>query len=133
MEIENKTRACAHAAYQCSGTRLEGFKFCLLHILQDPQAPYTNCAYTFPLSGHRCHLAAPRHDRTKNKHFSNFCFEHSRLSQRTKTRAVAGKMQRPDTVEGHLGDLTHYVRLQKTENEDEEVDVEGLSNDPLSE
>lgn len=132
VEIENKTRACSNASYHCSVARVEGYKFCIMHILQDPLAPYTNCAYTYPLSGHRCTLAAPRHDRQKNKHFSNYCFEHSRLFQLTKTRNVTGKMQRPDTVEAHLGNLTHYVRLKQGEDEDEDVDVEGMSKDPLS-
>lgn len=130
-EIENKTKACAHPGYQCSVTRLDGHKYCIQHILQDKQAPYTNCAYSFPLSGHRCPLAAPR--QKNNKHFSNYCFEHSRLIQLTKTRGMAGRMQRPDTVEAHLGSLTHYVRIQKGDNEDEEVDVEGMSKDPFSE
>lgn len=132
VEIENKTKACSNASFQCSVARLEGFKYCILHILQDKQSPYTSCAYTFPLSGHRCPLAAPRQ---KNKHFSNYCFEHSRLFQLTKTRNLAGRMQRPDTVEAHLGSLTHYVRLQKTDpdKEDEDVDVESMSKDPLSE
>lgn len=127
-EIENKTKACSNASFHCSATRLDGYKYCLQHILQDQLAPYTRCAYTFPISGQVCRSAAPLQ---KNKLFSNYCFEHSRLTQLTKTRSLAGRMQRPDTVEAHLGSLTHYVRLQKA-NEDEEVDVEGMSKDPLS-
>lgn len=136
VEIEKKTRGCAYSSFQCSLPRLEGLNFCLRHILQDPNAPYSQCAYNFPLSGHRCPLAAPRHDRQKNKHCSNFCFEHSRLSQLTKTHNLAGKIKYPDSVEAHLGNLTHYVRLANDGAEEEDVDVESvepMSKDPLSE
>lgn len=128
VEIENKTKACSNVSFQCSATRLDGYKYCVQHILQDTEAPYTICAFTFPLSGHRCALAAPG-----QKHFSNYCFEHSRLVQLTKTRDLASKMQDPHSVEAQLGSLTHYVRMQKGADEDEEVDVEGISKDPLSE
>ena len=100
-EIENKSKACSNASYQCSAMRVDGFKYCIQHILQDKAAPYTQCAYTFPLSSHRCPLAAPQLYRTNEA-----------------TRKCGG---------------TLYVRLLKNGTEDEEVNVESMSLDPLSE
>ena len=53
--IENKSKACSNASYQCSAMRVDGFKYCIQHILQDKAAPYTQCAYTFPLSFSSCY------------------------------------------------------------------------------
>ena len=40
-EIENKSKACSNASYQCSAAmRVDGFKYCIQHILQDKAAIY---------------------------------------------------------------------------------------------
>lgn len=136
LEIEKKSKTCSNPTFACSLKRVESNEFCLRHILQDPNAPYKQCLYMYPVSGKQCAQAAPKHDLKKDKHFSLFCFEHSRLSQLTKTRTQIGKLARPTTVDGHLATLTHYTLLDKTGAADDEiVDVEALpplSCDPIS-
>jgi len=47
-EIENKTKACSNRTYDCTIPRIAGYDFCTRHILQDPRAPYKQCAYIYP-------------------------------------------------------------------------------------
>ena len=35
----------------CHGQRLEGYEFCIKHILEDKSAPYRPCAYTAESQG----------------------------------------------------------------------------------
>lgn len=110
-EIANKTKACSNIAYECSLPRIDGFDYCLRHILQDHHAPYKQC--TFLLSnGKRCLKPAPKYDPKKDI-FTSFCYEHSRLSQLTKTRASIGKFKCIETNDTILNDLSHHINVSK--------------------
>lgn len=126
-EIENKTKACSNIVYDCTLPRIEGYGYCLKHILQDPKAPYKQCAYLYPINGKRCTQPAPKYDPKKDV-FTNYCFEHSRLSQLTKTRNTVGKFQNVETNETLLHGLAHHVnagRANKSHlNDDRENDVD---------
>lgn len=115
-EITNKTKTCSNVAYECSLPRIDGYEYCIRHILQDPVAPYKQC--TFLLSnGKRCLQPAPKYDPKKDI-LTSFCFEHSRLSQQIKTRTSIGKYKRIDTTESILNDLSHHVNATKLKHSD---------------
>lgn len=111
IEIANKTKACSNIAYECSLSRIDGYDYCIRHILQDPLAPYKQC--TFLLSnGKRCLQPAPKYDPKKDI-LTSCCFEHSRQSQLTKTRNSIGKYKHVETTETILNDLSHHINLSK--------------------
>lgn len=115
-EITNKTKSCSNVAYECTLPRIDGYEYCIRHILQDPIAPYKQC--TFLLSnGKRCLQPAPKYDPKKDI-LTSFCFEHSRLSQLIKTRTSIGKYKRIDTTESILNDLAHHVNATKSKHLD---------------
>lgn len=106
-EIANKTKVCSNIAYECSLPRIDGYEYCLRHILQDPHAPYKQCTFLLT-NGKRCLQPAPKYDPKKDI-FTSFCYEHSRLSQRNKTRTTVGKFKRVETNETLLKELSHHV------------------------
>ncbi|XP_054161748.1 KAT8 regulatory NSL complex subunit 2-like [Oppia nitens] len=54
---------CAYVHRICLQNRLEGFNYCIRHILEDRSAPFRQCSYIHPQSGKRCPNAARRTDR----------------------------------------------------------------------
>ncbi|XP_055700719.1 KAT8 regulatory NSL complex subunit 2 isoform X2 [Phlebotomus papatasi] len=135
LEIENKTKACSFSKYDCGGQRLVGYEYCLKHILQDPRAPYKQCAYAYPITGKRCLQPAPKYESRRNVAFTNFCFEHSRLNQLSKTQATTGKLKHLETQESFLNELSHYVKTEPSQipAQDTEVDVVTPCLDPFLE
>uniref|UniRef100_A0A1Q3F370 KAT8 regulatory NSL complex subunit 2 n=1 Tax=Culex tarsalis TaxID=7177 RepID=A0A1Q3F370_CULTA len=116
MEIEKKTKACSNASYECSLPRLENFSFCKRHILQDARAPFKQCAFFFASNGKRCLEPAPKYDNKKD-YGTNYCFEHSRLTQLTKTKSTIGKYTPLETTETLLHQLAHHVKVDKAKQQ----------------
>ncbi|XP_059620244.1 KAT8 regulatory NSL complex subunit 2 [Phlebotomus argentipes] len=136
VEIENKTKACAFTKHDCTLPRLVGFEYCLKHILQDPKAPYKQCAYAYPITGKKCLQPAPKYESRRNIAFTNFCFEHSRLNQLSKTQSTTGKLKHLETQESLLNELSHYVKVDKSPSisgQEAEVDVTTPCLDPFLE
>ncbi|XP_037908204.1 KAT8 regulatory NSL complex subunit 2 isoform X2 [Hermetia illucens] len=135
IEIENKSKACSNPTYDCSIPRVEGFEFCIRHILQDPRAPYKQCAYTYPSNGKKCLQPAPKYDGKKEPGLTNYCFEHSRLIQLTKTRNTVGKYKQVETNEAFMNELTHHIKIDGSSTNftetDEEIDVVSANADPF--
>lgn len=59
IELKNK-KQCTYEAFQCNQLCLEGYKYCLRHILNDKNAPFKQCSYTYQNNGKRCHLPASK-------------------------------------------------------------------------
>lgn len=116
MEIEKKSKACSNASYECSLPRLENFSFCKRHILQDARAPFKQCAFFFASNGKRCLEPAPKYDNKKD-YGTNYCFEHSRLTQLTKTKSTIGKYTPLETTETLLHQLAHHVKVDKAKQQ----------------
>nr|XP_029735167.1 KAT8 regulatory NSL complex subunit 2-like isoform X1 [Aedes albopictus] len=112
MEIEKKSKACSNQSYECTLPRLEQYNFCKRHILQDSRAPYKQCAFFFASNGKRCLEPAPKYDNKKD-YGTNYCFEHSRLTQLTKTKSTIGKYTPLETTETLLHNLAHHVKVDK--------------------
>lgn len=107
-EIEQKTKACSNIVYDCTLPRIDGYEFCLKHILQDPKAPYKQCCYTYPRSSKRCVHPAPKKDV-----YTNFCFEHSRQTQLAITKAKCGTFRNVETNDTLLRELAHHVDVER--------------------
>lgn len=103
-DIEQKTKACSNFAFDCSLPRVDGYEFCLKHILLDPKAPYKQCSFTYPRTSKRCRQPAPKRDV-----YTNLCFEHSRQTQLHMTRSRYGTFRNVDTNETLLRDLAHRL------------------------
>ncbi|XP_058456952.1 KAT8 regulatory NSL complex subunit 2 isoform X2 [Malaya genurostris] len=146
MEIEKKSKVCSNLTYDCTLPRLEQYNYCKRHILQDSRAPYKQCAFFFASNGKRCQEPAPKYDNKKD-YGTNYCFEHSRLTQLTKTKSTIGKHTPIETTETLLHNLTHHVKVDKSkqhqfancsalkisvhdDEEDGDVDVVTPSVDP---
>lgn len=50
----NNKPLCSFSAKLCNLRRLNGYAFCVRHILEDPSAPFKQCAYVVKTSGLRC-------------------------------------------------------------------------------
>ncbi|XP_058121882.1 KAT8 regulatory NSL complex subunit 2 [Anopheles ziemanni] len=112
QEIERKAKVCANTLYECSLPRVESYAYCIRHILQDPKAPYKQCGFFYP-NGRRCPEPSPRYD-AKKDYGTNYCFEHSRQTQLSKTKSTIGKLVPVETTETLLHSLAHHVKVDKT-------------------
>lgn len=134
-EIENKTKACSNPTFDCSLPRVDGFDYCIRHILLDPKAPYKQCTYLYSSNARKCTQPAPKTDGKKEIGLTNYCFEHSRLVQLTKARNSAGKFKESETTESHLNNLSHHIKIDKgikpEYDFDKETDLSNLTVDPF--
>lgn len=89
----------------CMQNRLEGYEYCLRHILEDKNAPFKQCSYTSGKSGKKCTNAAPKSDRK-----DGYCLEHSRRAVLMRQRA-ARKKRPKETPETLLEGLDHYSKF----------------------
>ncbi|KAJ8927027.1 hypothetical protein NQ314_020590 [Rhamnusium bicolor] len=62
IELQNK-KQCSCQPYECTQLTLDGYKFCLKHILQDKNSPFKQCSFVYTNNGKRCQLPAPRGDK----------------------------------------------------------------------
>ncbi|XP_037936954.1 KAT8 regulatory NSL complex subunit 2-like [Teleopsis dalmanni] len=130
QEIENKAKSCSNPTFECSLPRLEGYEFCLRHILRDVNSPYRQCAYLYPNS-RKCPNAVLKHDIKKDPALTMLCFEHNRQVQLSKTHTSIGKLLRAETNDSLLHGLSHHLNFDKitkepevaTEPDEEEIDV----------
>jgi len=100
---------CNYTTHLCHGQRLQGYEFCIRHILEDKTAAYKPCAFTGEAAGGqvtKCPRAAPRTSRGEG-----FCREHSRavvsarhrLRKRTRERGAGDR-----STEALMESLNHY-------------------------
>ncbi|XP_044142936.1 KAT8 regulatory NSL complex subunit 2 [Bufo gargarizans] len=98
--------SCAYAHRPCSQPRLEGYEFCIKHILEDRNAPYKQCSYVSSKNSRRCSSAAPKPDK---KDGVSFCAEHSRRNALA-LQAQIKKSNTGPTSESLLYQLSSYAR-----------------------
>ncbi|XP_059145382.1 INO80 complex subunit D-like [Physella acuta] len=53
---------CSFSGKLCNQRRLNGYGFCIRHILEDPNAPFKRCAYVAKSSNQMCTQAIPKHE-----------------------------------------------------------------------
>ncbi|KAJ8319726.1 hypothetical protein KUTeg_002725 [Tegillarca granosa] len=58
----DKKPLCSFSGKVCNQHRLNGYAFCVRHILEDPTAPFKRCAYVAKSSKQTCTQAIPQHE-----------------------------------------------------------------------
>lgn len=58
-----QTRKCLYASFECLQPCHEGYSYCLRHILEDPNAPFKQCAFIYNSNGRKCQNPAPKLDK----------------------------------------------------------------------
>jgi len=94
---------CNYSPHLCHGQRLQGYEFCIRHILEDKSAPYKPCAYTAESGGQGCPRAAPRTSRGEG-----YCREHSRAVVTARSRA--GRKRGGGSNQALQESLGHYKK-----------------------
>ena len=61
-ELQNK-KQCEYQPYECTQLTLDGYNYCLRHILSDKSAPYKSCSYVYSHNAKRCYMPAPKIDK----------------------------------------------------------------------
>ncbi|KAL3836012.1 hypothetical protein ACJMK2_021467 [Sinanodonta woodiana] len=59
--VDNKP-LCSFSSKVCNQRRLNGYAFCVRHILEDPTAPFRRCAYVAKSSKQTCTQPIPQHE-----------------------------------------------------------------------
>jgi KAT8 regulatory NSL complex subunit 2 len=93
----------------CLQNRLEGYDFCIRHILFDRNAPFKQCSYVHPQSNKRCPNAARRTERKDSTlcpwHIKKLCLKRKQaVNQSHRMRETTGTK----SVARLLRDLEHY-------------------------
>ncbi|GFN94646.1 kat8 regulatory nsl complex subunit 2-like [Plakobranchus ocellatus] len=96
--MSEKDAFCKYSHRVCTQNCLEGYNFCIRHILEDKTAPYKQCAY-MTKTGRRCPSAAPKQEKKEG-----FCSAHNRKSLLARQR-LARKRRPRETGEGLLEEL----------------------------
>lgn len=125
-----KIKYCANPTYECSLMRIEGYDYCIRHILRDPRSNYRQCSHVYS-NGRKCINAVPKYDNKKEQILTTLCFEHNRQTQLQKTHLNVGRIRsRVETNETLLHSLSSHINVEdikpeipKTEPDDDEIDV----------
>ncbi|XP_067003681.1 KAT8 regulatory NSL complex subunit 2 isoform X2 [Anabrus simplex] len=107
---------CEYQDHTCSRSRLEGYEYCVRHILEDKSAPFKQCNYVYSNNGRRCIMPAPKTD----KRDSGFCAEHTRKAQLVRQKSSRRHVPPPST-ETLLLSLAHYARPESQNNDNNAV------------
>ncbi|XP_077541655.1 KAT8 regulatory NSL complex subunit dim gamma-tubulin 1 [Haemaphysalis longicornis] len=97
-------KLCNYMHRVCLQARIDGYEYCMRHILEDKTAPFRQCAYTHAQSGRRCAYAAPKTDKRES-----LCHFHARKA--LQHRRSSGKKQHlVETPQKVIESLEHYCR-----------------------
>lgn len=100
---------CNYVHRICMQNRLEGYNYCIRHILEDKTAPFRQCSFIHIQTGKRCSNASPRSE--KKECF--LCPWHSKMAQRSKI--LAKRRQQSNISNYRLSDIldqsiqSHYM------------------------
>lgn len=92
---------CNYAHRTCMHNRIDGYEFCMKHILEDKMAPFKQCGFISNKNGKKCPNAAPKSDRK-----DGYCPEHAKKAAILRQRA-SRKRQPDETAETLLEELDH--------------------------
>ncbi|XP_069703701.1 KAT8 regulatory NSL complex subunit 2 isoform X2 [Periplaneta americana] len=112
--LNSSKPTCSYPAHECSGQRVEGYDYCIRHILEDKTAPYRLCGYVYLGNSRRCIMPTLKGDKRE----SGFCAEHARKAQLARQKSSRRHVP-PPSAESFLLSLSHYSNI-------ESVDMEAL-------
>lgn len=90
---------CKYSHHVCMQNCVDGYDYCIHHILEDKTAPYKQCIY-MTKSGRRCFMAAPKQERK-----DGYCSEHAKKASYARQR-LSRKRRPKETVESLLEELS---------------------------
>lgn len=130
QDIE-KAKACSNPTYECSLPRLDGYEYCIRHILRDGKGNFRQCSFVYASNNRKCMNAVPKHDLKKDPNMTTYCFEHTRQMQLQKTHQKMGKYRRFETNDALMNSLAHHLNVEESIEkttpqsceQDEEIDV----------
>lgn len=105
--VHDEDVLCQYSHRTCSQNCLEGYDFCIRHILEDKAAPYKQCAY-MTKAGRKCPAAAPKLEKKEA-----FCLSHNRKSLLARQR-LARKRRPGETGETLLEELVALTSAATT-------------------
>ena len=108
----SQQQLCSYVHRICLQNRLDGFNYCIRHILEDRSAPFRQCSYIHPQSGKRCPNAARRTERRD----STLCPWHLKKIYLKRKQAAIQQMRlrseehnkRNDEIRKAMTDLEHF-------------------------
>ncbi|XP_035207958.1 KAT8 regulatory NSL complex subunit 2-like isoform X2 [Stegodyphus dumicola] len=103
---------CRYIHRFCNQTRLDGYNYCIRHILEDKSAPFRQCTYVHSVNKKRCTNAAPKTDKSEKRDGSLCPWHAKRALQKTKF-LCSKKKTREGTASSLLRDLEHYCSNSK--------------------
>uniref|UniRef100_A0A0B6ZVD4 KAT8 regulatory NSL complex subunit 2 n=2 Tax=Arion vulgaris TaxID=1028688 RepID=A0A0B6ZVD4_9EUPU len=89
---------CKYSHRICMQNCVDGYDYCIRHILEDKTVPFKQCAY-MTKSGRRCFMAAPKQERK-----DGYCAEHAKKTFLARQR-MSRKRRPKETVESLLEEL----------------------------
>lgn len=109
---QSSSPLCGYTHRICLQNRLEGYEFCIRHILFDKNAPFKQCSYVHPQSNKRCPNAARRTERKDSTlcpwHIKKLCLKRKQ-AERLSHRPVRDTASSPSkSMPRLLRDLEHY-------------------------
>ncbi|RWS11728.1 KAT8 regulatory NSL complex subunit 2-like protein [Dinothrombium tinctorium] len=109
---------CAYTHRICLQNKLDGFDYCIRHILVDKSAPFKQCSFIHPHSGKRCPNAARRTERRDSTlcpwHIKKLYLKRKQQQQQQftviddETCSATTANGRGQSVKNLLKDLEHY-------------------------
>lgn len=93
---------CNYSHRTCMHNRLDGYEFCVKHILEDKCAPFKQCSFISLKNGKRCINAAPKSDKR-----DGYCAEHAKTTAVMRQKS-SRKRQPSESAETLLECIDHY-------------------------
>lgn len=120
-----KSQKCTFTVYECTQKCIDGYAYCHHHILNDPNAPYKQCAFVYNTNGRKCYNSAAKLDRRDSV---AYCPEHTRKAQIARIRSTS-RHTLPPSPELMLLSLSHY---SKPDEDEDDSNQENKVLDPFS-
>ncbi|XP_015790052.1 KAT8 regulatory NSL complex subunit 2 [Tetranychus urticae] len=108
---------CSYIHRICLQNKLDGFDYCIRHILVDKSAPFKQCTFIHPISNKRCPNAARKSERSSQIlcpwHIKKMFLKskHHQLHQQLQQNIEEAKAKR-EGLSGLLLQLEHYAYSQ---------------------
>ena len=85
--VDNKP-LCSYSAKLCKQRRINGYAFCIRHILEDPSAPFRQCSHVAKYNQQKCSNAIPA---TEDRDFCNSHMQIAGMAPKKERRTQSDK------------------------------------------